>query len=338
MLLKYENWSIDWLKSYNWWVAIEYAKELQTLLRTKWGKDILNSKVSEIRKTYQELLNKLNINDSAYWKQDTWIYWDIAKQLHLSKNPSKSDPSKYSLWNPLTDNKISQDIIDRHLWWEIAQKEWIKLQSSHEFTKLGRERREWLKEAKWDETKEAKTEEEVKKDLEEKYGKEKTSKMMEKLLSTLGWIKKVKKYFPAALEKDIDNWIQQFLKDIFLSKWNLVWALAWAWLDQFLLDDYVDWVDRMELFLKSLFIWYLAWTAFNIAGKWLKYTLSWTGSIWRFIWNNKWKLILWWIWAYIACERTNYNSFSEMFTDWLRKEKENPTPTYTEEIEFTPEG
>lgn len=170
------------------------------------------------------------------------------------------------------------------------------------------------------------------KKLEKKYWKENAKKIIENINKSINSLKSIKNIFPEALRKDIDNWLNQFLKDIFLSKWNLVWSVWVAWFEQFYLDWYVDKYDRVELFLKSMFIWYLAWTAFNIWWKVLKYGFSRTWAVWKFVWDNKWKFALLWAWSYVVYDRTNYNSYNEMFEDWLSHKPTwwNQTPTTTE--------
>lgn len=327
-----------------WKIWQEYSKEANDLkkAREKAAKEKKKTKTtseSEVKKEKAPHDYKWSTEAPIDAKAEPLVNW-LKKWTKTTEETIKTEARSWEtisdeifetftktwkVWDEVLEwiaQKIAKNekITDREL--AIQQSFWKEIEAILQKSKKAAD--EWVK--TWDFSK-------MWEELEKKYWKEKAWKIMEKLLSALSWLKKVKKFFPEALQKDIDNWIWQFTKDIFFSKWNLIWALWWAWIDQFLLDDYVDWVDRMEVFLKSVFIWYLAWIPFNIAGKWLKYTLSWTSAVWKFIWKHKWKIVLWWIWAYLVCERTNYNSFSEMFTDWLTKEK-TPTPTYTEESEI----
>jgi hypothetical protein len=72
------------------------------------GKKIDITKVPQ----WQEIKNK-------YLNHETWALWDIGKQLHLSKNPSKSGAG-YALGNPVTDEKIQQDIVNRMVGWAVT--------------------------------------------------------------------------------------------------------------------------------------------------------------------------------------------------------------------------
>nr|MDD3720216.1 hypothetical protein [Candidatus Gracilibacteria bacterium] len=139
-LLKYEGNSLEGLKAYNNGIGLKYAEELQGIIRQEGGKEKLSDLVANIRRSYDQEVNRLGITESV-GKQNAWIYWDIGKQLHLNKNPGTPN-ANYHLGDPFSDKKVVQDIVDRHLGWEIAQKEGLDLKHSYEYTNLGRERRE----------------------------------------------------------------------------------------------------------------------------------------------------------------------------------------------------
>ena len=48
----------------------------------------------------------------------SWIYWDIAKQYYLNNNPDEST-TEYKLNNPMENEEIRQNIIDRMIGWDI---------------------------------------------------------------------------------------------------------------------------------------------------------------------------------------------------------------------------
>jgi hypothetical protein len=48
----------------------------------------------------------------------TWVMWDIAKQLYYIKNPLEAN-EKYSLENPLESESKQKEIIYRHIGWIV---------------------------------------------------------------------------------------------------------------------------------------------------------------------------------------------------------------------------
>ncbi len=56
---------------------------------------------------------------SGYEQSITWAVWDIAKQVYLKDHPGETDLARYYIGNPLTDARIQQSIVDRHIGWEF---------------------------------------------------------------------------------------------------------------------------------------------------------------------------------------------------------------------------
>ena len=63
-------------------------------------------------------LTSYSVNPRPYTYSNSWVYWDIAKQIYYLDNPGESN-SNYLLANPLESPEKIQEIIDRHIGWEI---------------------------------------------------------------------------------------------------------------------------------------------------------------------------------------------------------------------------
>lgn len=96
----------------------KYGAQLQALTE-KYTEDSVNNLASELHDRLISLSNRLMPSDpNPYSSSKAWTYWDIAKQAYLFDNPSKSSP-EYELGNPMENERIQQEIVDRHFGWEI---------------------------------------------------------------------------------------------------------------------------------------------------------------------------------------------------------------------------
>ena len=59
------------------------------------------------------------MRSSPYGNDDSWIQWDLAKQLYyfLSVDGPVSS-EKYRIANPLVDEQLQEEIVSRHIGWE----------------------------------------------------------------------------------------------------------------------------------------------------------------------------------------------------------------------------
>lgn len=78
-----------------------------------------------VRTYFDQAVGRLSLATTPYGRSDTWIHWDLAKQRYLSQHPNESDPTRYTLADPLSfatsgeSQRVIQDIADRHLGWEL---------------------------------------------------------------------------------------------------------------------------------------------------------------------------------------------------------------------------
>ncbi|HAV11284.1 MAG TPA: hypothetical protein DCX32_01945 [Candidatus Moranbacteria bacterium] len=97
--------------------AQKYAEALLEISR--------NGDMAEVERLVKgmkaECLNALialKIEKTKYADSDSWAMWDIAKQYHFYTHPSENDP-RYLLANPLESEEKIEEIIDRHIGWEL---------------------------------------------------------------------------------------------------------------------------------------------------------------------------------------------------------------------------
>jgi hypothetical protein len=64
------------------------------------------------------ILQESNIEPLPYSMSQTWVMWDIAKQLYYIKNPLEAN-EKYTLENPLESESKQKEIIYRHIGWIV---------------------------------------------------------------------------------------------------------------------------------------------------------------------------------------------------------------------------
>lgn len=64
------------------------------------------------------LLQDFDIEPLPYSMSQSWVMWDIAKQLYFIKNPIYSS-NKYSIEDPLESQEKQDEIVNRHIGWVI---------------------------------------------------------------------------------------------------------------------------------------------------------------------------------------------------------------------------
>lgn len=97
--------------------AKKYAKILLELEREK--------KLSDVEKVSREIfvktlteLGEYEIDSLPFTYSTSWAMWDVAKQLYYLEHPEESS-KEYNLENPLESEDKQQEIINRHIGWEV---------------------------------------------------------------------------------------------------------------------------------------------------------------------------------------------------------------------------
>ena len=77
--------------------------------------------VGLIRLIYDGEMRRLKLLSSPFGEDNSWINWDLAKQLYffLSKDRSATN-NHYRIADPLSDEGLRNEIISRHIGWEFA--------------------------------------------------------------------------------------------------------------------------------------------------------------------------------------------------------------------------
>lgn len=97
--------------------AKRYAK---VLLELK-DQSLMPKVESVVREIFAKTITQLSsyeIDPNPLTYSASWAYWDLAKQIYYLRHPNQSN-SNYLLANPLEDESKVQEIIDRHVGWEV---------------------------------------------------------------------------------------------------------------------------------------------------------------------------------------------------------------------------
>ncbi len=107
-------------------LGMESSNKYATILQSirSWDRSSIEDMAEKMRIECLGYLEQLGVKSSAYGQSGTWAVWDIAKQLYMLRHPEESDSTKYHLGNPFTDERVRQDIVDRHLGWELDNYLW----------------------------------------------------------------------------------------------------------------------------------------------------------------------------------------------------------------------
>ena len=76
--------------------------------------DLVYAMLDEASKT----MDRYEIIPSPYAQSKTWALWDISKQYYYFTHPKEVDP-KYKIANPMESKGKQQEIVDRHVGWEV---------------------------------------------------------------------------------------------------------------------------------------------------------------------------------------------------------------------------
>lgn len=76
--------------------------------------------VKALRINYDDEVNRLSLISSPFGHDDSWIQWDLAKQLYFFLSVDRSGTNDhYRVANPLVDEALRNEIISRHIGWEF---------------------------------------------------------------------------------------------------------------------------------------------------------------------------------------------------------------------------
>lgn len=83
------------------------------------------NKLEEVKRVSKEIfaktitkLNEYEVEPLPFTYSLSWAIWDIVKQIYYLENPQETT-DKYILENPLESEEKQQEIIDRHIGWEV---------------------------------------------------------------------------------------------------------------------------------------------------------------------------------------------------------------------------
>src|SRR5258708_23633898 len=76
--------------------------------------------VIKLRATFNSEIKRLNLISSSFGNDDTWIHWDLAKQLYSFLRNDRSETNRhYRIADPLSDDTLCDEIISRRIGWEF---------------------------------------------------------------------------------------------------------------------------------------------------------------------------------------------------------------------------
>ena len=97
-------------------ISSKYANSLRNLFQ-EYDENEVHQLAKSLVKKLQEKMSFFEFI-SGYGVSHSWAYWDIAKQYHYFKNEANSE-TNYYLANPMTDEKLQNQIVMRMLGWEF---------------------------------------------------------------------------------------------------------------------------------------------------------------------------------------------------------------------------
>lgn len=100
--------------------GMKYARELRSLVKSE-GSAVLLAAADQAIQIARNKLTAVGLTPSHFGESRSWLLWDLAKQMYYFKHPDQADPN-YRNVNPLEDVTKQQEMIDRHVGWEIYTK------------------------------------------------------------------------------------------------------------------------------------------------------------------------------------------------------------------------
>lgn len=97
--------------------GVKYSESLRDLT-SKHGLEAIFDTANELVVKAETELNKLGLVPSIFGKSSSWALWDIAKQNYFVNHPAEADPN-YSIADPMEDQTKLEEVLDRHIGWEL---------------------------------------------------------------------------------------------------------------------------------------------------------------------------------------------------------------------------
>lgn len=105
----------------NWQKSIEQYCKVIRYLKNEAEIAAFEALTIQLLNRFKVETQRIELPISQWGEKDSWVQWDIAKQLYffLTEDQTIQSP-KYRIANPLEDKPLQQEIIDRHIAWEFA--------------------------------------------------------------------------------------------------------------------------------------------------------------------------------------------------------------------------
>jgi len=87
-------------------------------------RDRFDEVVQRSRERFASEMRRLKLPVSDWGRDGSWASWDLAKQLYFfldvdAKADSRYRIASFELTNPLTDGLLLEEIVSRHVGWEV---------------------------------------------------------------------------------------------------------------------------------------------------------------------------------------------------------------------------
>jgi hypothetical protein len=77
--------------------------------------------VAQVRRTYDQEMARLRFQSSDWGNDDSWINWDLAKQLYFFAGVKRPETGhRYRIADPLADERLRDEIVSRQIGWEAC--------------------------------------------------------------------------------------------------------------------------------------------------------------------------------------------------------------------------
>jgi hypothetical protein len=99
--------------------VVPYAKTILLALRVGLGPR-LHERITQIRAKFDAEMRRLGVVSGPNGQDDSWIWWDLAKQLFFFLSKDRTGTSvRYRIANPLVDDEICDEIVSRMVGFEL---------------------------------------------------------------------------------------------------------------------------------------------------------------------------------------------------------------------------
>ncbi len=109
----------SYLKDKNFREAFErYGLAMRDEILPKLKAEGLENLTDDLHHRMEDVMAKLGLKPSVWGDSRSWVYWDIAKQIHYLKPGEQADPVNYPVEDPFESEQKRWEIVDRHVGWE----------------------------------------------------------------------------------------------------------------------------------------------------------------------------------------------------------------------------